>query len=914
MDSSDQPTLAVEGVASEPSSWEAPPLAEGRLGRYELQELLGTGGMGEVFRAFDPKLGRDVALKRWKRRRGPAPVPMQERIRREARAMARLSHPNVVPVYDVEFSSDGLLIAMQYVDGTNLRGWFEEAPPWREVVRVLVEAGRGLGAAHEAGLIHRDFKPANVLIGRDGRARVTDFGLASENDDVRSSTGSSWAGLSGDSGSQSLTQAGTVMGTPVYMAPEQHRGNRCTPASDQFAFCVTLFEGLYGVRPFSTGGRALVRAKQREAFAHPPAGSGVPRSLFKIIARGLSADPQQRWPSMESLLRRLERASAPQAGRRTAVVAGVLVMASGGLAWTGRDSTGVCDGPSELDEHWTAQRRVEVEHALTQTGATRAPAIAASVVERIDAFAGQWAVARDQWCEGGPPDARADQELACLRQQLDRLDAIVSELERADAKAMPRTLSLADSLPDPAQCSRSDEPGARPMPDDPALAVEVDRLRRSIEAADAALAVARFEAADDQAQRIVAQVDDIGFPPLRAEALGCAGRASAAVGELDRAERELGEAYFLAVKLGYARVALDASIRLVEVVGDQLGRPVDAQVWIRRAQTEVTRAGDRPNQAAMLASFQGRVLEQQEQWEEAEVELRRALDLYAQGSASNEDRAGVLKDLATVVKNLERPEEAEELLLETLALLRKQAVGDHPSVAITLDELGVVQRHLGRTEEALRSQLEALHMEERLFGEDAPRLATNHTNIAVTLGYLQRHDEAIEHLQRSIEMIEQHLGPDHPDLARTSSNLAAAYTRSGNREAAAPLLLRAHDIFVRTLGAQAPQIAVVCINLADVYLALGRIDDAAKFAEEANQVAAVRDLPGLLSASIEFNNARVMWERGQQRSEAETIARRALQTMQELGEPARRERDQLQEWVDTHSAHSPASSSGASRE
>ncbi|MCB9567144.1 MAG: serine/threonine protein kinase [Myxococcales bacterium] len=276
--------------------------AGARIGRYEIIEPLGAGGMGEVYRAYDPELDRWLAIKILREERRARRD--EARFLREAQAMARLSHPNVVPVHDVGISDQGLFLAMELVEGQTLRGWLrEQERGWREIVAIFIEAGRGLAEAHAAGIVHRDFKPENVLVDRRGRPRVTDFGLARP----EGGEGGSRARLAAVSlGSSGLTRSGTIMGTPAYMAPEQLSGRKVDGRADLFAFCVVLYEALFQTSPYggATIGERLaviVDGKLQEAPRR-----GVPRWLVRALSRGLQAEPDARWPSMEALLGALE--------------------------------------------------------------------------------------------------------------------------------------------------------------------------------------------------------------------------------------------------------------------------------------------------------------------------------------------------------------------------------------------------------------------------------------------------------------------------------------------------------------------------------------------------------------------------------------------------------------------------------
>ncbi|HEX7699888.1 MAG TPA: serine/threonine-protein kinase, partial [Kofleriaceae bacterium] len=293
-------------------------LALTKLGRYMIERELGDGGMGVVYAAFDPELERNVAIKVI--RRGLVD-DAEKRLLREARAMARLAHPNVVTVYEVGTVDGRDYIAMELIDGGNLVDWLRTAKPAQaEIIQAFVAAGRGLATAHEAGLVHRDFKPHNVLRTRGGRVMVTDFGLAREaaNAPAPRTTPVPVSSLSG------LTEPGSLLGTPAYMAPEQWNGGEVTPATDQFAFCVALWEALAGERPFRGDSSDELRA-QIGAGPDQLDTSKLPRRFRTVLVRGLAIDPAKRWPTMAALLAHLER-------RRRSIAMGIAAVAVIGLA------------------------------------------------------------------------------------------------------------------------------------------------------------------------------------------------------------------------------------------------------------------------------------------------------------------------------------------------------------------------------------------------------------------------------------------------------------------------------------------------------------------------------------------------------------------------------------------------------
>ena len=306
----------LEGVLEQP----AEPL---KAGRYVILEPIGRGGLGEVHAAYDPELDRKVAIK-LVRAGIEAWDDLERRMLREAQAMARVRHPNVVAIHDVGQFRDQVFIAMELVEGMTLSAWRrKQERSWTEVRDVFLQAGRGLAAVHDAGLVQRDFKPANVLIGNDGVVKVLDFGLA------RAVAGQQAEGGAPQAVSslldEELTRAGVVAGTPAYMAPEQAFGDRIDAAADQFAFCVALYEALWGERPFPGTDLAARQAAIEQQRLDPP--STVPPWLRKAVLVGLALEPGDRHPSMHALLAELDRDRKRRARTWLAVGAAALLSA-----------------------------------------------------------------------------------------------------------------------------------------------------------------------------------------------------------------------------------------------------------------------------------------------------------------------------------------------------------------------------------------------------------------------------------------------------------------------------------------------------------------------------------------------------------------------------------------------------------
>jgi len=421
------------------------------IGKYRLDRVLGTGGMGVVWAAFDPDLERPVAIKVL--RSIDSVATLRTRLLREARAMARLKHPNILTVYDVGTDRNRDYIAMELIDGADLDGWLASKPPRPEILAALFAAGRGLAAAHDAGLIHRDLKPHNILRGRDGSVYVTDFGLArgqiEDGGDVvqhgRAATAA--AATSGVHGrtpdavlDSPLTQTGVLIGTPAYMAPEQFAGRAPDPRSDQFAFCVTAWEALTGARPFV--GKTLDELRLAAA-AGVRGDGGLPPRLCSVVARGLAPAPEDRWPHMRALLHELEAAIAlppprPRRSRVPAVIAATAIATAavvigisrlpGSSARSAAGATGACAPASEaFGSAWSAERRRAVV-ARHKSDSMLIPVTAILEEARRD-----WLKTYETAC-ALPDSAARHEKLACLFDARDDIQEATGELAHDDSE------------------------------------------------------------------------------------------------------------------------------------------------------------------------------------------------------------------------------------------------------------------------------------------------------------------------------------------------------------------------------------------------------------------------------------------------------------------------------------------------
>ncbi|MBL8974710.1 MAG: serine/threonine protein kinase, partial [Myxococcales bacterium] len=434
--------------------------------------------MGVVYAGYDDGLERKVALKLVRRELLDRPT-VRERMQREAQAMACLSNPHVVQVYQVGEHAGGIYVAMEYIDGQTLGAWLRARPrPWQQVLRVVCDAGRGLAAAHRAGLVHRDFKPDNVLVDASDHARVLDFGLVQSeaSDDLArtaedgpmpadapapATTTDRDPARASIHWSVRLTQVGWVIGTPAYMSPEQHHGRSSGPASDQFSFSIALYEALYGLRPFRGDTREAIREQiDRGLVPPPPPDSRVPRWLFKLVARGLANDPAQRWPSLDSMLAALAH-DPRRAWLRAASVVGLLAAATlGSYAATVARTPAAerCSAAAhEIAAVWSPNRRAAVARAFVATATPFAADTWERVDQRLTAYASAWASQRAAACEahsaGLQSSALLDLRAACLERRKLHMRALIDLLTTADREVVTHAVQAVAALPGVQACS-----------------------------------------------------------------------------------------------------------------------------------------------------------------------------------------------------------------------------------------------------------------------------------------------------------------------------------------------------------------------------------------------------------------------------------------------------------------------------
>jgi eukaryotic-like serine/threonine-protein kinase len=802
----------------------APSLARGAsIGRYVVLGLVGRGAMGEVYAAYDPELDRKLAVKLLRARVGADDLTTAEgkaRLLREAQAIARLSHPNVIVVHDVGSFGDRVFVAMEFVEGNTVGYWLLAAKrSWKEVLRVFMDAGRGLAAAHASQLVHRDFKVENVMLGRDGQVRVMDFGLArrvaNSLDDADGDPGTGVPRAAAPTGSgrnrlgaptavppvipgdhalmetrvlaptpggrrspsaaalpaavtdldatnpvgppgrrvtggradvsvqtslsAELTQTGAMIGTPAYMAPEQFDGHPADERSDQFSFCVALYEGLYGERPFS--GKSVAELSEnvrRGTVAAPPDASRVPNWLRRVVVRGLRVQPSERWPSMDSLLAALQK-DPGVTWRRWALVAasvaGIVAIGAAARRQGARESRPTCQvNADRFARVWepatvAGGRRTQIVTAFRSSGHPYANDAFAGTARLLDAYVGSWSTMFTEACEAtnvrGEQSADVlDLRMSCLRDRWNELRALSDVLVDPKGEVVVNAVKAAGALTPLDRCSDVRTLRASvPSPQDATTRKRVEEIRTQLARAKALEDAGRYALALTATAPLVSEARATKYGPVTAEALARLGNVLLHLGRSGEAAENLDEAVWAAEESRHDEVVAGASIEQVFIAGvSDLDLP-RARRWFRQAE-------------AFLARMDGHELFR------AWLQHNFAAALEAHG------------DLADAVSRYREALQIKERVLGRA----------HPDVGLSLTNLASCLSALGRADEALQHSDRGVELVGSALGWEHPDMAIQLVHRADILNQLRRYPEAERDAGRALAIWEKELGREHADL------------------------------------------------------------------------------------------------------------------------------------------------------
>lgn len=740
--------------------------------------------MGTVYAALDPDLARNVAIKVL--HDIPGRASSSQTLLREAQTMARFSHPNVVTVHDVGTHEGRLFVAMDWVRGPTLRAWMK-GRPWDVVLRAFLQAGRGLAAVHDAGLVHRDFKPANVMLHPGGRVVVMDFGLARQAD--HSGSQPSAAALSELTSDDAISRLGSVQGTPAYMAPEQHLAFDVDARADQFSYCVSVFEGLYGKRPFKarTVTELIMRISSGE-FAELPR-THVPKRVHKALLRGLAELPGDRWPSMEPLLDRLQPTSP-----RTWVAwsAGAAAMATLGFAAVPPADPCETRGDAVRDL-WSARARAQVRESLERADEPFARETSGKVDDTLDAYVTALADAHDQACQTEIDATLLDRRTACLRHRAGSLQATLDALQRPTGNAPARAMKVIGQLPPVDACLDAEALALESeLPADESLRAQIEHARNAISEARALEHAGDLEAAHARAKEALVLARDCRYHPVEAEALAEWGSTQDARGEYAAAADSFEAAFHLARASHHDPAALRAAVELVYIVGYRLQQPDVAEGWLRSAQSMFGHV-----QGDVARTWQARLLNNE------------ATLAYSAG------------DYAAAAEGFEKTAQIREALHGP----------DHDNVAAAHSNLGLALTRLDKLDEALEHHARARSSWEASLGPSHPMVAISVHNRAYVLETMERYDEAATEYERAIELRRRSQGPDHPSVGLSLNNLGHVRTKQRRHLDALALHQEALALWHDAYGPDHRRVAEALGGIAESLRAQGRLEESHRFAD-----------------------------------------------------------------------------------
>jgi len=805
-----------------------------RIGKYLLGASLGRGGMGEVFVATDTQLSRKAAVKLL-RPRDPHDLLEHSRLLREAQALAALSDENVVGIHDCGVHDDQVFLAMEYVEGCTLRAWQDAAPrKWREVLTCYLAAGRGLAAIHAAGLVHRDFKPQNVLVTPTGRVKIVDFGLAIAPGERTHSSNPDDAVPARDLPRSllaiQLTNTSAVLGTPLYISPEQLAAKPLDARSDQFSFCVALYEALYGSHPYAEPA-PLLHDSQAITDSHPSRGavgtspSGPPSMMslvtgliegplrrpakivisgrvYRALERGLARDPNDRYPSMAALLAALSRDPLRKYGPWLAV-ASLGALASAATLIPAMVSA--CKNIEvEFKDAWSPARAAEIERAFHATDSPHATVAAQHVKTTLDAYRQQWLEARADNCKATSDRAAQDREVhhrrdTCLDHARDTLASTVEQLTRADAATVESVTDALALLPALEQCEAKfqRQQTCLDAADDPTLRKNLDHARaleiagKFTEAATAATAV----------------LDAAGaHPRLAAEAQLLRGRVFSEQSRATEAASAFEAAYELSDRAGCDILAFEAATRSTKLIALNYDLPAErGTVWSRVAHSRLNKLPESPR---------------------LEADYHSDLGLLYQ---HREDLTGSRKS---------RLAQAEQEHNKALTL-RKQLAGDSKTLDLALSYLNLSYLELffgdldqgARLESALSFAQRSLEHFTAVYGAEHPLLWKSHHNIANALLALDRLPEARAELEQAITLAEAGLGPGHGAIGILKYTLAVSYF-SQDLDRAFTLATTAQEIYAREIDDSDPRRIFPLVLLGHIHADRNQPDKALPYRQE----------------------------------------------------------------------------------
>ncbi len=841
-----------------------------QIGRYEIESVVGAGAMGVVYAARDSQLARRVALKLLR----PVVVEDEEARRRlvqEALTLARLSHQNIVTIHDSGEWHDQVFVAMELVDGGTLSDWlWKESPPLTELLRVFRAVGEGLAAAHAAGVVHRDVKPDNVLLGSDGRARVTDFGLA---------RGPGEGGGPGSPAAASFrTESGTMLGTPAYMAPEQRAGKPADPRSDQYSFAVSLWEAVTGGLPSRQG---------MPTRSGAPATRPLPRRIRRALERAMAEDPDARWPSMEALVAAL--AWDPAARRRSLVAAAVslcAIVGAGVVAWRSHARLAPCAaGEERVSRVLSPARLGRLADQSARGRASSGPFAAEEALrarrlsELLEGYRAQWIAMYSDSCSatrvrGDQSEELLELRMSCLDARLAGADVVVGLLERGDP-AIAERLAQREVLEPLAPCADRAallEP-IRP-PKDAATRARVQALRERIARAAATDRAGEYKAARALATPILAEARALGYGPLLADALVMVAALEDHESDFTAAERDYREAALTAEASRYDHLAARARTSLAYVVVAREDRAADGPPLLAEADAARTRIGDAPELEARLLEVRGEIASKENKPDEALALFERELRLVERTNGEQSLAAARLHVNLGVELMLTRVDQARVHLERGLAIEQALLGPHHPMVLVARANLVDLLLNAGKVDEARAEVAELLALRAAALGPEHEDIAnTLRMQAEVAMASPSTRAQAPALMERALTIFKKRLPPEHFRLTECEGFLSLTLLNAGRLDEALQHATVALAAFEKRPGPGQVWLSQTLTVHAETLLRLGRAAEARPELERALGLALPVD--PRQAAEDRFELGKGVWALGEDRARARSLVRTA---------------------------------------
>ncbi|HEY5934196.1 MAG TPA: serine/threonine-protein kinase [Kofleriaceae bacterium] len=848
------------------------------IGRYLVLDVLGSGGMGVVYTAFDPQLDRKVAIKLVRQRRSTVDSDGPARMMREAQAIARIAHPNVVAVHDVGAIDDQVFIAMELVAGDTLTDWLKIKPRTvPEILDVLVQAGRGLAAAHRSGLVHRDFKPDNVLVGDDGRARVVDFGLVREananlsdtDPDIEVEVRASQPMLS-----TPLTQAGALMGTPMYMSPEQILQTEADARSDQYSFCTALYESLTGTPPFR--GTNLGEIKANVVAGTPPelpAARKLPGHVAAAIRRGLLIDRNARWPSMGALLAELVRDPVARR-RRWLLAAGAIAIVGAAIAvplamrGTPAEAAAPCGtAAAQITEAWGPARRDALRASFLATQIPYAESAYHAAAKQLDSYAKQWAQSHEDSCRA--THVRHEQSLemldlrtACLQRRRTEMAALVDLMLEPDKKIVarahlaPSSLSPVDECDDLAALQAPNK-----LPADATVRGAIAKTREELARVRAVSLAGRQKDAALRATVLADTARSLAYRPLEAEVQYLIGAINYRINRLEEAHQGFVAALAAATASRHDEVMLRTLTSLMMETADNQAFAVSHD-FAALADATAERLGNRPVQRAQIHYAAGYVLSAEGKFAAAAAEYERAVAIRERLLPGSQDLARALNGLSRTYDEIGRYADARRLAERSLALQEGELGKDHPEIANVLVNLGNVAVDEGDLTLAARYYGRALVLREKLARDEDDQLSLANVvnNLGVVAMEREQFDEALVFFRRALALREKAAGAAE-DVASTISNIGNAQFKKGAHQEALASFEKSLALAEKEVGKDHPYVGDALSGMGECYIWARNFSGAKQVLERALAIRKLGARP-IEIADVEIALARALWELG----------------------------------------------------